>query len=218
MTGVSSPRGGQTLPTASTPQATKAVWPFIVMAALALPAAVMVWLLLVMFGWRLFYTFGWYQIRPIAIYAIPLLVLLAMLIGGITGAAIRSSANHKVRASEAARPAAPIGYTTDGRPIYPVVGYTPDGRPVTADRAVGMHPQNFGTNSMAVAALISAFVVPLLAVIFGHIARSQIRRTGEQGAGMALAGLILGYLWLAGSLIAAVAVIILVVAAHHGTF
>ena len=31
------------------------------------------------------------------------------------------------------------------------------------------------------------------AIVFGHMARSQIRRTGEQGAGMALAGLILGW-------------------------
>jgi hypothetical protein len=32
------------------------------------------------------------------------------------------------------------------------------------------------------------------AVVCGHVARSQIRRTGEQGAGLALAGLILGWI------------------------
>jgi hypothetical protein len=31
------------------------------------------------------------------------------------------------------------------------------------------------------------------AIVFGHMARSQIRRTGEEGAGLALAGLILGW-------------------------
>ena len=31
------------------------------------------------------------------------------------------------------------------------------------------------------------------AIVFGHLARSQIRRTGEQGAGLALVGLILGW-------------------------
>jgi len=36
-----------------------------------------------------------------------------------------------------------------------------------------------------------------VAVVTGHIARRQIRRTGEQGAGFALAGLILGYIGLA---------------------
>ena len=31
------------------------------------------------------------------------------------------------------------------------------------------------------------------AIVFGHLARHQIKRTGEQGAGLALAGLILGW-------------------------
>jgi uncharacterized membrane protein YidH (DUF202 family) len=34
----------------------------------------------------------------------------------------------------------------------------------------------------------------LVAVITGHVARSQIKRSGEQGDGLALAGLIIGYL------------------------
>jgi hypothetical protein len=56
------------------------------------------------------------------------------------------------------------------------------------------------TNRLAVASLVSAllvFAVPLptsiLAIVFGHIARGQIRRTGEKGAGLALAGLVLGW-------------------------
>ncbi|WP_082961715.1 DUF4190 domain-containing protein [Mycobacterium sp. 852002-51152_SCH6134967] len=36
--------------------------------------------------------------------------------------------------------------------------------------------------------------VSRLAIPLGHIARGQIRRTGEQGGGMALTVLILGYL------------------------
>ena len=34
----------------------------------------------------------------------------------------------------------------------------------------------------------------ILAVIFGHIARKQIRERGEQGSGLATAGLIIGYI------------------------
>jgi hypothetical protein len=34
----------------------------------------------------------------------------------------------------------------------------------------------------------------IVAIVTGHIARRQIKRSGEQGAGLALAGLILGYL------------------------
>jgi uncharacterized protein DUF4190 len=55
------------------------------------------------------------------------------------------------------------------------------------------------TNGLAIAALvcgIATFVVGLTfvpAIICGHLARRQIRRTGERGDGMALGGLILGY-------------------------
>jgi hypothetical protein len=56
------------------------------------------------------------------------------------------------------------------------------------------------TNRLAVASLVCAlavFVVPLptsiLAIVFGHIARGQIRRTGEKGDGLARAGLVLGW-------------------------
>jgi hypothetical protein len=51
------------------------------------------------------------------------------------------------------------------------------------------------TNTMAILALIFAFVFAPLGIIFGHIGRSQIRRTGEQGGGLALAGTILGYVF-----------------------
>ena len=36
-------------------------------------------------------------------------------------------------------------------------------------------------------------VVAVPAIVFGHAARRQIKRTGEQGAGLALAGLMLGW-------------------------
>ena len=56
------------------------------------------------------------------------------------------------------------------------------------------------TNGLAIASLacgLALFVFgPLTAIpaiVFGHVARYQIKRTGEQGAGLALAGLILGW-------------------------
>src|SRR6266446_2962713 len=71
------------------------------------------------------------------------------------------------------------------------------------------------TNGLAVAALVCgvaqiAFLGPLVgipAIILGHVARSRIRQTGEQGAGMALAGLILGYIGLALFIILVIAII-----------
>ena len=43
--------------------------------------------------------------------------------------------------------------------------------------------------------LSSAFFFWPLGIIFGHISRSKIRKTGERGAGLALAGLIISYVW-----------------------
>jgi hypothetical protein len=66
-------------------------------------------------------------------------------------------------------------------------------RPYWGYRAAGP------TNGLAVIAFVcglAQFVIVLTfipAIVCGHIARAQIRRTGEGGGGLALAGLILGY-------------------------
>jgi hypothetical protein len=52
-------------------------------------------------------------------------------------------------------------------------------------------------NPLAIIGFVLAFVVPPGAIVCGHIARGQIRRTGEQGDGLALAALILGYVFTA---------------------
>ena len=56
------------------------------------------------------------------------------------------------------------------------------------------------TNTLAIASLACGLaqfafgpLATIPAIVCGHLARSQIRRTGEQGAGLALAGLILGW-------------------------
>jgi len=49
------------------------------------------------------------------------------------------------------------------------------------------------TNTLAILALVFGFMFPIAGIICGHIARGQIKRTGESGDGFALAGLILGY-------------------------
>jgi len=50
-------------------------------------------------------------------------------------------------------------------------------------------------NGMAVASFVLSLVLcNVLAIIFGHIALNQIARTGEAGRGLALAGLIIGYI------------------------
>ena len=53
------------------------------------------------------------------------------------------------------------------------------------------------------------------AIIMGHIARRQIKLSGEQGDGMALAGLILGYIGLVLGIIFVIIVIAIGVAVTH---
>lgn len=61
-----------------------------------------------------------------------------------------------------------------------------------------------GTNTMAILSLVFSlaglFVLPIVAnvlgVVFGHMAKKQIPERGEQGAGLASAGLIIGYIGL----------------------
>jgi Domain of unknown function (DUF4190) len=53
------------------------------------------------------------------------------------------------------------------------------------------------------------------AIVLGHIARSQIRQSGESGSGMAVAGLILGYFGTACTLIIGALLIYLLVVLHN---
>jgi hypothetical protein len=58
------------------------------------------------------------------------------------------------------------------------------------------------TNGFAIASLVCSLVcINILGIIFGHVAISQINKTGEGGKGLATAGLILGYLSLVGWII-----------------
>jgi hypothetical protein len=53
-------------------------------------------------------------------------------------------------------------------------------------------------DGFAIGALVCG-IVPFFggipAIILGHVARGQIKRNGDRGDGMAIAGLVLGYLW-----------------------
>jgi hypothetical protein len=62
-------------------------------------------------------------------------------------------------------------------------------------------------NTLSIVAFILAFVVSLGAVICGHIALSQISRTGERGRGLAIWALVLGYLGILLGIVYAVVII-----------
>ena len=84
------------------------------------------------------------------------------------------------------------------------------------------YQQQRPTNSLAVASMVFGLATPLFgltalpAVILGHKARGQIRRTGEKGNGMAVTGLVIG--WAAIGLFALlITLAVLVAAGTHGT-
>lgn len=63
-----------------------------------------------------------------------------------------------------------------------------------------------GTNGLAIASFVLSLVGgSVLAVILGHVAKSQIAQTGDDGDGFATAGLVIGYVSIAILLIALVA-------------
>jgi hypothetical protein len=66
--------------------------------------------------------------------------------------------------------------------------------PVVPPAAPVYQPAPVGprTNVLAIIALILGIVIPIGGIICGPIALSQIKRTGESGRGLALAGLIIG--------------------------
>ena len=73
------------------------------------------------------------------------------------------------------------------------------------------------TNTLAIVALVLGLTVPIGGIIAGHMALGQIKRTGEGGHGLALAGAILGYVFTGFLVLYIVGIIIaLVVTASSG--
>jgi len=95
-----------------------------------------------------------------------------------------------------AAPAAPAGPWAATPPPANPYAATPYGAPAYQART---------TNGMAIASLVCGVaslvtcISAIPAVILGHMARKQIRDSGgtQQGEGMALAGLIIGYIFIA---------------------
>jgi hypothetical protein len=92
-------------------------------------------------------------------------------------------------------PAAALpGYPAPGQPGYPAPGYPGSGYP-----AYGYPPPQ-PTNGLAIASLVCSLaglgtcITAPVGAILGHVARRQIRERGEGGDGMALAGIIVGWI------------------------
>jgi hypothetical protein len=95
----------------------------------------------------------------------------------------------------------PVIQTLPGNPVA-----TP-GSPATQVNRLAMASLACGVGQFLIGPLA------ILAIVLGHSARNQIKRTGEQGAGLALAGLVLG--WFA--VILAIIFILAVAIGTHGS-
>ncbi|WP_245813962.1 DUF4190 domain-containing protein [Rhodococcus marinonascens] len=118
---------------------------------------------------------------------------------GLAGGLIAVIVMLVVAATQRSDSAAVVGVPR-GQMVSPIVGYSAEGQPIYGP-PVFMESRNTDTNVFAILTLVFGILGGLLGIVFGHIALSQIRRTGEQGRGMAVAGLVLGYFFLAGWII-----------------
>lgn len=95
----------------------------------------------------------------------------------------------------------------------------PHGYPVQVPRTFLAAPPP--TNGKAVASMVCGVLTTMTmgatgipAVILGHSARAEIRRTGEGGEGFAMAGLVLGWLSVAGWAVFLAVLLLAAVASH----
>ncbi|OBF82033.1 hypothetical protein A5791_04615, partial [Mycobacterium sp. 852002-51163_SCH5372311] len=70
------------------------------------------------------------------------------------------------------------------------------------------YPMARSTNTMAIVALVTSLIIAPLGIIFGHISLSQIKRSGEDGRGLAIAGTVIGYV---GTLFAVLSIVFVAV-------
>ncbi|MER7330423.1 MULTISPECIES: DUF4190 domain-containing protein [unclassified Micromonospora] len=111
-----------------------------------------------------------------------------------------------------------------GQPSYEQPGEPPHGQqwahqpPYTPQVPYGQYgppsgPRPGGTNVLAILSLVLAFVFAPAGIVLGHLAKRQIRSTGEEGDQLATWGLVLSYVFTGLGLLACCGWIALVVAA-----
>lgn len=129
--------------------------------------------------------------------------LLMLWIGGSgRGSAVRAARDVELR--QATEAEAVERQVVQMAALQAAWGRAHPGEPMPAVAAPAIASSRDRTNTPALLSLIFGILgTGLVAVILGHVAKSQIRRTGEQGSGMATAGLVLGYI----GLVAGIAVV-----------
>jgi peptidyl-prolyl cis-trans isomerase B (cyclophilin B) len=78
------------------------------------------------------------------------------------------------------------------------------------------YPQPKPTNALAIVSLVCAFLFAPLGILFGHISLSQIKKSSEEGRGLAIAGLVISYiLTVVAVLVVALSVLFFVILARN---
>ena len=105
--------------------------------------------------------------------------------------------------------AAPDPYGQPSQPPPPGAYPTPYGQPYGQPYGYPYVPPQ-RTNGLAIASMVLGilwlyWIGSVLALVFGYIAKNQIRQRGESGGGMATAGIVLGWIGIGFLVIALVA-------------
>ena len=108
---------------------------------------------------------------------------------------------------------APAPAPTSFSPSGPPPSSPPVGSPVPPGYVpvTGGPESSGGTNGLAIAALVLGIlwlcaVGSVLAIVFGFVALSQIKRSGQGGRGLAIAGIVLGIIGILASVVTLIAV------------
>lgn len=106
----------------------------------------------------------------------------------------------------------PDPYGQGDQPYGQQPGYPPPGQPG--------YPSQPGTNTMAIVSLVLAlagiffWITAPVGAILGHVSRKQIRERGEQGDGLALTGIIVGWVITGLGLLACCGIVAIALAAE----
>lgn len=120
-----------------------------------------------------------------------------------------------------------MSYRPPGEPPDPNQPYQPYDQQPGEPGQYGQQPGQYGqpgsgfpsgqepgrlasTNVMAILSLVFAFLFAPAGIVLGHLARKQIAQTGEQGSGLAKAGLILSYIFTGFGLLGCCAWVVLI--------
>jgi uncharacterized membrane protein len=134
--------------------------------------------------------------------------------GFVEGRLDKDEYDARVSAAYAARTYADLAAVTCDLPGGQIMAPVP----VPPWRPVAPAPR---TNPLAIASLVFGLAQPFTAglstipaVVLGHVAHSQIRRSGERGGALATIGLVLG--WIGISVVLLVILAVAIVARHSG--